>query len=139
MYLRYMAIAFLTNGLGVFGLRILSGAGLGNIDPVQYLSMWYLSGAAVALGVYLWRYRSAHLREIVIGGSMALCSLFGQIGMALSLTSGLPGVVVFPVATGGGLLLVMAVGLRFFHERLRAPGYLGMITGTAALILLALP
>jgi hypothetical protein len=46
---------------------------------------------------------------------------------------------VFPVATGGGLLLVLAVGILFFHERLSAPGYLGIALGTAALILLALP
>ena len=69
---------------------------------------------------------------------MALCSLGGQLGMALSLRS-IPGFVVFPVATGGGLLFVVAVGIGLFHEPMSRLGYLGIATGTTALILLALP
>jgi hypothetical protein len=138
MYFRYMAVAFVTNGLGVFGLRMLAGAGLANTDAVQYLTIWYLAGCALAFLAWL---RSGELarREWMIGGSMALCSLCGQLGMAVALGRGLPGYVVFPVATGGGLLFVVATGVGLFRERLGAAGYAGIALGTVALVLLALP
>src|SRR5207237_1886849 len=138
MYLRYMSIAFLTNGLGVFGLRILAADGLANTDTIQYLTIWYVAGALLAFLAWL---RSGKLlpREWIIGGSMAVCSLCGQLGMAGALAGGLPGYVVFPVATGGGLSFVVAVGVSLFRERIGAAGYLGIAVGTVALVLLALP
>lgn len=139
LYVRYMLIAFLTNGLGIFGLRILAGAGLGHVSERQYLSLWYLAGALVA-AVPLLRLRSGmEKREWLLGCAMAASSLFGQLGMGLALANGLPGFVVFPVATGGGLLFVLLVGVIRFRERVHWVGYLGIATGTLALVLLALP
>jgi len=68
---------------------------------------------------------------------MALCSACGQLGMALSLR-GIDGVVVYPVAIGGGMLFVVAVGIRLFHEPMSCFGCLGIATGAAALALLAM-
>jgi hypothetical protein len=138
MYLRYMSIAFVTNGLGVFGLRILTGYGLANTDTLQYLTIWYVAGAALAFLAWLGTGKLL-LREWIIGGAMAVCSLCGQLGMIRALGGGLPGYVVFPVATGGGLLFVVAVGVSLFRERIGIAGYIGIAVGTIALILLALP
>src|SRR4051794_11465293 len=138
MYFRYMIIAFVTNGLGVFGLRMLAAAGLGNTDTIQYLTLWYLAGAALAFFAWLGSGKLL-MREWLIGGAMAVCSLCGQLGMASALAGGLPGYVVFPVATGGGLLFVVAVGVSVFRERIGAAGYFGIVVGSAALVLLALP
>jgi multidrug transporter EmrE-like cation transporter len=139
MYARYMAIAFLANGLGVFGLRILAGWGLGDKYSVQYLGLWYLSGSVIAALAYLRSHRMPYAREMVIGGAMAFCSLLGQLGIALALSHQFPGFVVFPVAIGGGLLLVVVVGVKAFKEKLSLSGYLGIGVGVIALILLALP
>jgi len=138
MYLRYMSVAFVTNGLGVFGLRILAADGLANTDTLQYLAIWYLAGAALAFFAWL-SLRKLLLREWIIGGAMAVCSLCGQLGMIRAIAGGLPGYVVFPVATGGGLLFVVAVGVSLFRERIGAAGYIGIAVGTVALVLLALP
>jgi len=138
-YIRFMGIAFLTNGLGAFGLRVLAGQGLGNITELQYLSLWYAAGFATAFVAYMKAPRRPDRREIVIGSAMALCSLCGQIGMALSLSKGVPGFIVFPVATGGGLLFVVIVGRTIFHEPMGVLGNLGVAVGVAALVLLALP
>lgn len=139
MYFRLMLVAFLTNGLGTFGLRILAGSGLGAVSELQYLALWYLAGCLGAVAACATRLSRPERREIAIGGAMALCSLCGQLGMALSLSSGIPGFIVFPVATGGGLLFVVAVGVFAFREPIRGLGYLGIATGTAALVLLAIP
>ena len=139
MYQRYMALAFLTNGLGAFGLRVLAGAGLGHIEATQYLAVWYSAGLVLAALAFFRLYGRPQHKDIVIGSVMAVCSLFGQMGMALSLSGGLPGYVVFPVATGGGLLLVVMVGVLLFGEPMGPLGYLGIVTGISALVLLALP
>ncbi len=139
MYLRYMAIAFVTNGLGAFGLRILAGAGLGDVAETQYLALWYAAGLALAAAFYASRRERPSGSEAVVGTGMALCSLGGQLGMALALSGGIPGFIVFPVATGGGLLLVVSVGSVIFQEKMGAFGWAGIATGVAALILLALP
>jgi multidrug transporter EmrE-like cation transporter len=139
MYLRYMAIAFLTNGLGTFGLRVLAGAGLGSVDQTQYLAWWYAAGLVMASVVFFRHNRQPHANELVIGSGMAVCSLLGQTGMAMSLAGGVPGFVVFPVATGGGLILVVAVGVLLYREPIGWLGCLGIATGVSALILLALP
>jgi multidrug transporter EmrE-like cation transporter len=139
MYLRYMTIAFAANGMGIFGLRVLTGAGVRHTDVFQYLTIWYLAGALLSAFAYFSKARRPFSREIFIGGAMALSSVCGQLSMAGALSGGLPGYMVFPVATGGGLLLVVAVGIGLFRERMGMPGYLGIGVGTVALILLALP
>src|SRR5207249_10987867 len=104
MYVRYMLIAFLTNGLGVFGHSIRAKGGLGQeVSPVNYLSLWYLAGFVIAAIVYLLKYGRPNRREVLIGGLMALCSVCGQQGLALSM-KGIDGVVVYPVAIDGGML-----------------------------------
>lgn len=138
-YIRFMAIAFLTNGLGAFGLRVLAGDGLGDITELQYLILWYTAGFVTALVAYVMTSQRPNLKEFVIGSGMAVCSLFGQIGMALSLSNGVPGFIVFPVATGGGLLFVVVVGRTVFREPMGLLGSLGVGVGVLALVLLALP
>ena len=138
-YIRYMAIALATNGLGAFGLRLLAGAGLGGIKQTQYLALWYTAGFVLAAAAFFRIYGKPNRKEILIGSGMALSSLAGQLGMALSLSAGIPGFIVFPVATGGGLILVVLVGVLLFREPMGLLGYLGIATGTCALVLLALP
>jgi multidrug transporter EmrE-like cation transporter len=89
--------------------------------------------------VFFRRHRRPERKEVVIGSIMALCSLIGQTGMAFALSAGLPGFVVFPVATGGGLIFVVLIGVLVFREPMRPLGYIGIATGVSALILLALP
>lgn len=139
MYTRYMAVAFLTNGLGVFGLRVLTGWGLAPGSFVQYLAVWYLAGLLLAALIYLRQLGRPRAKEAAIGLAMALCSLGGQVGMARALSGGLPGFVVFPVATGGGLLFVVLIGVWLFRERMQPLGYLGITVGVFALVLLAVP
>ena len=139
MYTRYMTLAFLTNGMGAFGLRVLAGAGLADAGSISYLAIWYLAGLLLAALVCFRRLTGLKAKEAGIGCAMAICSLGGQLGMALALSGRVPGFVVFPVATGGGLLLVVVVGVVVFREHMRALGYLGIAVGACALVLLAVP
>ena len=136
MWIRMMLICFLTNGLGAFGLRIMSGMGLSETFKLPYLVLWYWSGFVLAAIVFF--YKSRHLKrsEVIIGAGLACSSLIGQLGMAFSLDYGIPGFVVFQVAPGGGLFFVVLVGILFFKERVSTYGVAGIILGMTALAIL---
>lgn len=139
MWIRLILTAFITNGLGAFGLRILAGMGLANRYNFHYLVGLYGGGAIIASLAYFLYNRRPLARELVITAGMAACSILGQIGMMTALQQGLPGFVVFPVCVGGGMLLVLGAAVVFFRERLTVAGYLGVGVGFVSLILLALP
>jgi|SRR5579862_1470787 multidrug transporter EmrE-like cation transporter len=139
MWFRLILVAFITNGLGAFGLRILAGMGFADRYKFHYLVGLYLGGAAVAGLAYFLHNRRPMRRELAVTAGMAACSILGQIGMMMALQRGLPGFVVFPVCVGGGMLLVLGTAVVFFRERLSAAGYLGIAIGFVSLILLAFP
>lgn len=134
-----MLVAFVANGLGAFGLRILAGMGVAGKYNLQYLCALYGGGALLACVAFLIHNRRPERRELVVTAGMALASIFGQLGMMMALEKGLPGFVVFPVCIGGGMLLVLLAATVFFGERLSTYGYLGVVIGFASLILLAFP
>jgi multidrug transporter EmrE-like cation transporter len=134
LWLRLMLIAFLANGIGPFGLKILSERGLASTYQAQYLLYWYL-GACVFAFAALWRSGlRPYGREVGLGALMGACSLLGQAFTGLALSHGLPGHVAFPITTGGSLFLVAAAGLLLFKEKIGAYGMAGMVLGIMALV-----
>lgn len=138
VWLRLMLVAFLANGIGPFGLKILSERGLGTQYQAQYLLYWYLGGFVFAAAALwrsgLWPRRS----EVMLGALMGGCSLLGQSFTGLALSHGMPGHVVFPITTGGSLFLVAAAGLLLFKEKVGPYGLAGMLLGIIALVGLSL-
>jgi drug/metabolite transporter (DMT)-like permease len=136
VWFRLMLIAFITNGLGPFGLKILSERNLSSFQP-QYLVYWYLGGAVFGVIAFLrgsWRVEP---REIALGAAMGLCSLCGQTFTGLALSHGLPGHVAFPLTTGGSLFLVAAAGILLFREKVGGYGTAGIVLGIVSLIMLS--
>ena len=137
-WLRLMLVAFVANGIGPFGLKVLTELGLAGAYQAQYLLYWYLGGFVFAAAA-LWR---SGLRprgsEVLLGGLMGACSLLGQSFTGLALSSGMPGHVVFPITTGGSLFLVATAGLVLFKEKVGPYGIAGMVLGIAALVGLSL-
>jgi drug/metabolite transporter (DMT)-like permease len=136
VWLRLMLVAFVANGLGPFGLRILSASGLSTFQP-QYLLYWYLGGAVFGVLALSKRPLRLATREIVLGAAMGLCSLCGQTFTGLALSHGVPGHVAFPLTTGGSLFLVATAGIILFNERVGGYGAAGIALGIAALIMLS--
>ncbi len=135
-WLRLMLLAFVTNGLGPFGLKVLSERGLASYQS-QYLVFWYLGGAIFGVLAFLPGLKTVRSREVVLGALMGLCSLGGQTFTGMSLSSGLPGHVVFPITTGGSLFLVASAGIFVFKERVGPLGAAGIVLGIVALIMLS--
>lgn len=134
VWLRLMLIAFLANGIGPFGLKILSERGLASTYQAQYLLYWYLGGFVFAMAALVASRLKPFGREIWLGGLMGACSLLGQSFTGLALSNGVPGHVVFPITTGGSLFLVAVAGLWLFKERVGPYGIAGMVLGIAALV-----
>lgn len=135
---RLMLIAFLANGLGPFGLKVLAEAGLADRFQFQYLVYWYFGGLLFAAATFVSRHRDLYAREVVLGALMGLASLGGQSFTGLALSHHLPGHIAFPMTTGGSLLIVAAAGLLLFRERVSAYGLAGIVLGIASLVTLSL-
>lgn len=136
VWLRLMLISFVANGLGPFGLKILTERGFGDHQQ-QYLFFWYLAGFAFALVALLVSRTGVSGREALLGAAMGGCSLAGQTFTVLALEKGIPGHIAFPLTTGGSLFLVAAAGLMLFKERIGPYGICGVVLGIASLVMLS--
>lgn len=138
MWARLMLVCFLTNGLGAFGLRILTGLGLVEAHKFSYVALWYWSGFLLAAAIFIRSRTLPSRRENWVSFGMAVSSIVGQLGKAYALQYGVPGYVVFQVAPGGGLFLVVLVGIFFFRERVTKYGIGGIVFGLTALVMLTI-
>jgi multidrug transporter EmrE-like cation transporter len=137
VWLRLMLVAFLANGIGPFGLRVLQGEGM--LEPYRYpyLFYWYAGGAALAAAFSLRGWSRPRAAEWLLGGAMGACSLGGQVATALALEA-VPGHAVFAVTTGGTLFIVAAAGILVFKERVGRYGLAGIALGIASILMLGL-
>jgi drug/metabolite transporter (DMT)-like permease len=136
MWLTTMLAAFLLNGSCVFGLRVLAGRGLAQQFTPVYLVYWYLGGFAFGLlGLIKMRNRLSPANA-VIGSLMCLSSIGGQFFMGLALSHGVSGSVVFMVAMGASMCVVVLGGVLFFREHVGIYAKIGIVVGLAAAVLL---
>jgi drug/metabolite transporter (DMT)-like permease len=138
MWLRLMLIAFLANGLGPFGLKIIAEQGLSEAFHYQYLLLWYAGGFALTLVALLAGRMRPRPREIAIAAGMGFGSFAGQLCTSLALECNIPGHIVFPITTGGSLFVVSAAGVILFREKVGPYGIAGIVVGIASLIILSL-
>jgi len=132
-----MAIAFVANGLCAFGARVLQDLGLAETHSFLYLAFWYIAGLAVSIIAFLRHTPRLTTSEVVVGGLMGAFSSVGWIFLTRAIAYGMPGYLAFPIAIGGNLSIVAAVGVLVFKERLSPYGYLGMLSGITGIALLA--
>ncbi|MHC4445905.1 MAG: hypothetical protein ACYTBZ_23055 [Planctomycetota bacterium] len=137
MWYRWMFLAFITNGLSQFGVRVMKDMGLAASHGHLYLSFWYLTGLIAAAIVFAVNRKRLLWREMVLGSLMGLFSAGCWFLLTGALGQGVPGYLVFPVAIGGSLSVVALVGVVVLKERLSVYGYLGVISGIAAIVLLS--
>jgi len=136
MWFLQMLVILLTNGMSAFGLKMLAGWAVPESVKYPYLTVWYAGGLAVIALPMILKGLKVGKTEIFWGGIAGALSIGGQIAMALALSSGVPGHVVFPIAIGGSIFVVALAGRLVFGERMNAPTALGVALGFVAVILL---
>ena len=138
IWLRLMLAAYLANGLGPFGLKIMIEKGLSERYHYQYLLWWYAGGLVFSLAAFLATGSRFYVRELVMAFGIGVGSFGGQLFSLLALEQRVPGYIVFPITTGGNLFLVAAAGVLLFRERIGRFGVAGILTGILSLVLLSL-
>ncbi len=138
LWLYWMSLAFVANGLGPFGLKMLAGRGLAESYHYQYLAAWYFGSVALLLPALLAARLLPSRTEVLLAAVMGLGSFAGQFFSSRALEHGIPGYIVFPATTGGSLFVVPLAGILMFREKIRGYGIAGVATGTVALLLLTL-
>jgi multidrug transporter EmrE-like cation transporter len=132
---RYLAAAFILNGVGSIGMKMLSQLKVKGVTPVALAVLYGV--AAVAATIVLmsgpWKFQG---KSLVMGLAAGLFSCLGLSTSMLALSL-LPAYIVFPVSSGGTILMVAIIG-RFAHgEKLGPCGIVGLVAGLAAIVLLA--
>ena len=134
-YKHFMFICFILNGLSHVGIKVTSEIGLGRFVPLVLFSMYLV--AAIPAFIHMAAERvPLQQRSLWVG---VLAGLGSTIGMSsLMRASGMiPGYIIFPITSGGSLLLVVAIGSIIFKEKIGLYGILGIIVGAVAIALLS--
>ena len=133
-----MVVILLTNGMSSYGLKVIAAWGLPEASKFPYLTVWYAAGLLI-LGVPI-LFRGVHiaLREVGWSSILAGLSLGGQLAMAVALKLNVPGHIVFPIAIGGSVFIVLICGRLLFGERMNRLTAGGVFCGLAAVVLLGL-
>lgn len=133
-----MLLILATNGMSAFGLKIIAGWGLAKAVTFPYLTMWYATGFFCGVVYLVYRRLRPAWSELVWGGAIATFSIGGQLAMGLALASNVPGNIVFPVAMGGSLLIVVVAGRWIFGEKMSRLSTSGVAVGFLAVVVLSL-
>jgi drug/metabolite transporter (DMT)-like permease len=137
-WIRLMMIAYVMNGLGPFGLKVMSEKGLLQQYHFQYLLWWYAGSGILSFAAFLLEGGQFAAREVVIAFGIGAASFGGQLFSLLALERGMPGYIVFPTTTGGNLFVVAAGGVLLYKERIGRFGIAGIAVGVLSLVLLSL-
>ena len=138
MWFVLMLVMLLTNGMSAFGLKVISAWGLPETAKFSYLTVWYGAGFACIAVPMLLKGSRVGWKELGWGAAMAVLSIGGQVAMAIALSSKVPGNVVFPVTSGGAILVVGVAGQVFFGERMNRITTVGTVLGFVAVMLLSI-
>lgn len=102
-----------------------------------FLLCTFLCATLLCLGMMLYRKQRVGLWEAVFGIAIAFPNYFNSRFLLKALQT-LPGILVYPMFCVGTLLLITAVGVSFFHEKLTRRQWVAMGIIVAAIVLLNL-
>ena len=133
-YRRLMAIAFIANGIALIGLKIIGQIMSKDITGTFLVSLY--GAASVAAFIQMWMHRKPiDWKSVAVGTMAGMFSLIGTYSI-LKAASMMPGYIVFPLANGGSIVLVVLVGCMAFKEKIGSYGIAGIISGVLAIVLL---
>jgi multidrug transporter EmrE-like cation transporter len=138
MWFLLMIVMLALNGMSAFGLKVIAAWGLPEAAKFSYLTVWYAAGFVLIAVTMLMKGSKVRLKELGWGSFKAIFSIIAQVAMAIALNSKVPGNIVFPVTTGGAILVVGVAGRLFFGERMNRLTRVGIVLGASAVVLLSI-
>ena len=134
-YGQLLAIAFLGNGLTLLGMQAAGRLRTTEASLATLLAM-YAAASAITLIQSAARPRPVRLANLLAGMMGGLGSAVGVLYTVLA-TRHLPGYIVFPLTSGGIIIVVAIIGRLAFRERIGAWALAGIAVGVAGIVLLS--
>ena len=134
-YAQLLSVCFVLNGFAMVVAQVVSKTGVDRATPVFLASMF---GTAMVLTLLHPTGERTPVKRKSLGvGLMAgLGSVAGQ-ALTIRAATMAPGYVVFPVVSGGLIVLVALVSWLVFKEKIGVFGVLGIAVGVVAIALLS--
>jgi drug/metabolite transporter (DMT)-like permease len=124
----------LVQGFAQFSSKVLVATGLGYERDAFFLIV-FLSATLTSIPVALKNSSLIMKNDFVYGGIVGVCNIGGNLSILLALTA-LPGAIVFPLVSSGGLLVVTFLARLIFKERISRVNTLGIVLTLAAVLLI---
>jgi drug/metabolite transporter (DMT)-like permease len=133
-------LAWLGTAFVLTGIPQIAQAAVARLGPINlwfFLFLTFLSGA-VALWLFLLIKGTKPGRGVLLYGALAAVGSVAGNLFTLKALVRLPETVVFPVSLAGPVIGAVLLSLLYFREKIKPLGYLGIVTGLAGIIFLAL-
>jgi len=133
-YRLFLSTAFLFSGVSQLVTEGLGKTGLASVAPSVLLAGCVVAAALAAPGKSS-AGRPLRWKDVWVGSVGGAGAALGTVAI-IKASAVLPGYVVFAVASCGTMLLVAALGVAVFREKIGPFGLAGIAASTAAVVLL---
>ena len=121
-------------GFAQFSSKVLVASGLSPERDAFFLVV-FTSATLITVPIALRHCAEITRKDYAYGGVVGVCNLGGNLSILLALAA-LPGAIVFPFVSSGGLLLVTVIARLLFKERINRVNAIGIALTLAAVLLI---
>lgn len=100
-----------------------------------FLLTAFIVASIPSVGLLVYRFKPVQLMELVIGVIMGVSNILQTLLILMALDA-IPGYIVFPLSSAGGIVFTTMVATLLLHEKLRPRAYAGIAIAVVALFLL---
>jgi drug/metabolite transporter (DMT)-like permease len=126
--------ALLVQGFGQFSSKVLVASGLGAQTGAFFIAV-FASATLFTVPVALRHWKNVEMNDLFYGAVVGVSNIGGNLSILLALVA-LPGAIVFPMVSSGGLLLITILAWFIFKERVGRQNAIGMMLTLSAVLLI---
>ncbi len=131
-----IVVQILVQGFAQFSSKVLVATGLGFERDAFFVTV-FLSATLTTIPIAFMHRAMIMKKDFAYGSVVGFCNIGGNLSILLALTT-LPGAIVFPLVSSGGLLLVTLLARLIFRERISRINTIGIILTLVAVLLINL-
>lgn len=133
----WLMLLFVTTSGGPVAAKVFQESGAPLAKP-YLLAVWFGMAAVVALATLRLQRLRPTRDDLPLGALLGAVNVVGNFAMLAALDH-LPGAIVFPASSAGGVLLVVVTSAALWRERLSRLAFLGVLVAVPSLVLMNLP
>jgi drug/metabolite transporter (DMT)-like permease len=133
----WLLALFVTNAGGPLAAKLAAEDSRPEAKP-YLLALWFAVAAAIAIAALVQQRLRPRPADLPLGVLLGLVNVAGNFALLAALER-LPGAVVFPATSAGGLVCVVLTSAALWNERMSRPALVGAALAVPALVLVNLP